>query len=41
MPGNTDDAVLNTDDNLNLDVAAGVQKFTLSSANACCKARDR
>ncbi len=34
VPGNSDNAVLNTDDNLDLDVAAGVQKFTLSSANA-------
>ncbi|MCQ8180403.1 autotransporter-associated beta strand repeat-containing protein, partial [Methylomonas sp. SURF-1] len=34
VPGNADDAVLNTDDNLDLDVAATVQKFTLASANA-------
>ncbi|WP_445372765.1 beta strand repeat-containing protein [Methylomonas sp. HW2-6] len=34
VPGNADDAVLNTDDNLDLDVAATVQKFTLASASA-------
>ncbi|WP_260839361.1 hypothetical protein [Methylomonas koyamae] len=34
VPGNADDALLNTDNNLDLDVAATVQKFTLASPSA-------